>query len=162
MKRKSMTEPATAAAPQVTFRIPPDAIWIDPLRDFDAGDPSALVALIRAGTPMATDATREAIASIVEGRRRPDKRGRHRRKVGMKGELRLSIRVAALRARRAMQLEDVESEAARKGIEPSEERNRILKQYRVDLQKMAREAGMSVRTLEGVVARIRRMLGLAR
>lgn len=126
---------------------PPELVaWRLALEAFDAGEREPMVALLRAADPIPKEA-RAALAEIVCGTRKPDARGKHRRKVRDEAE---AAKVAAmLRRMRTVLLdpESVDAAAEREAVEPVEVRRRREREIRGHADRLARALGIAPKTL---------------
>lgn len=133
---------------RVTLRVHPPELtaWRLALAAFDAGDRGPLAGLLRAGDPIPDDA-REALAAIVAGARKPDGRGRHRRKVRSEAEAARAAAMLRLLATLHLDPEAVEDAADREAVEPVEVRRRREREIREVAETFARALGVTPKTL---------------
>lgn len=127
---------------------PPELVaWRLALEAFDAGDRMPLAELLRADDPIPGEA-RAALAAIVAGTRKPDARGKHRRKVRDEAE---AAKVAAmLRLSRTLHLDpaSVDAAADREGREPIEVRRLREREIGSLAATLAHALGVSPKTLK--------------
>jgi hypothetical protein len=134
--------------------------WVVAIDAFDHGAPGQLEDLVR-GNAEIPDELRPALADIIAGRRRPNRKAAGKLKVPAEERLKIAAAVSAVHglidALKANQLDaDIEWAAERRRVEPAAVLREIETHRKAYMAGVASDLGVSVETIENLLRDLRK------